>query len=384
MGTMPAVKEPKAKLLKLDVRGFKSIRDQSLTLSNLDVLIGANGAGKSNLIAFLRMISFMLSSDAGLAGFVARAGGANLLLYNGSKQTREIEGSLCVETLQGRNEYMFRLGYAAGDTFVFLDEKCRFSASASTTPNRWIEFGAGHRAPQILKARDGESGRTRRTILKLLQGLSVYQFHDTSDAALVKQRQPLSDNGYLKSDARNLAPFLLGMRDREPEYYQRLVKMIRLLAPFLEDFILDAEFDTVLLNWRDKTSGMSFGPAQLSDGTVRVIALLALLMQPPKNMPQILVLDEPELGLHPYAIHMVAGAIKAASQTNQCLIATQSPALLNELSAENVLVAERHDDGSHFRRLDSMQLASWLEDYELSELWDMNLLGGRPGQIAAE
>ena len=381
---MPAAKEPRAKLTELTVRGFKSIRDQTLQLSQLDVLIGANGAGKSNLIGFLRMIGFMLSSDTGLSGYVARAGGASSLLHNGPKLTREIEGELCVETAQGRNDYYFRLGHAASDTLIFLDERCRFSALGSARPNRWIELGAGQKAPRILDAPKEESGRTRRTILHLLQGLSVYHFHDTSDSSPIKQLGRIDDNRYLRGDAKNLAAFLLKMRERESEHYRRIVSTIRLVAPFFEDFVLDPEYQSILLNWRDRSTGLVFGPGQLSDGTLRVMALLTLLLQPASNMPQVLVLDEPELGLHPYAVHIVAGAIKAASLTNQCLIATQSPTFLDEFELNNVVVAERTDGESQFHRLDSEGLRQWLDEYRMSDLWDMNLLGARPEQMAAQ
>ena len=200
----------------------------------------------------------------------------------------------------------------------------------------------------------------------------------------MKRKGLLSDCQQLRSDGGNLAAVLFDLRDKEPLSYRRIVETIRLIAPYFDDFIFEPEYGRLLLRWRETGSEVAFGASQISDGTLRAIALVTLLLQPPKRLPPILVIDEPELGLHPFAIRIIAGAIKAASVDHQCLIATQSAPLLNEFEAGSVLVVERPTRGSIFRRLDGESLASWLEDYGLGELWGMNLLGGRPEPMAAQ
>lgn len=368
----------------IKLRGFKSIGELKLDFTTLDLLIGPNGAGKSNLIDFLRFLSFMLSSESGLANFVGLAGGASALLHDGPKQTREIEAQLRIRTAQGLNDYVFRLGHASGDTLIFLEEKCRFSAfdHPGENPN-WIDLGSGQKYPQLVKTGDDKPSKTRSTLLHLLRRIAVYQFHDTSAEAPMKQLSPVEDWRYLRSDGRNLAPFLFRMKQEERPHYDRIVETIRLIAPFFDDFVLEPDFDRILLRWREEGSNLDFGPGQISDGTLRAIALLTLLLQSPRTMPSMLILDEPELGLHPFGIRIVAGAIKAVSESRQCLIATQSPQFLNEFEPENVVVVERRMRGSTFTRLSPDTLKAWLDDYQLADLWDMNILGGRPEPVAA-
>ena len=384
---MPKANERVPKLQRLQLSGFKSIEHLDLTFTQLDVLIGPNGSGKSSLVGFLQMVGFMLSSEGGLATFVSQSGGASKLLHDGPKRTPQIEANITIETGLGTNDYSFRLGYASGDTLIFLDERCRFSSTTKDSPNqRWLEFGAGHRYPQLLNAKTEKnpSQKTKITILRLLQGLSTYQFHDTSPAARIKQKWQISDNRDLKGDGANLAAFLLGMRNRSPEHYRRVVETVRLVAPFFDDFVLEPDHRMLLLQWREIASDIVFDPGQISDGSLRLIALLALLLQPLDQMPPMLILDEPELGLHPAAVRIIAGALKAVSETHQCLVATQSQQLLNEFGVDDIIVVERKRRGSEFRRLTEDEFATWLEDYTLSDLWDMNLLGGRPEPMAAE
>lgn len=348
-----------------------------------NVLIGPNGAGKSNLIGFLRMLRFMLASEQGLPVFVAQAGGASSILHDGPKTTPQMEAHLEIRTEQGLNEYRFRLGQAADDTLIFLEEQFRYLPSnRDGSPPRWTDLGAGHRTPQLLKAPPGKI--TQNVVLRLLRGLSVYQFHDTSDHARIKQRWSLDNDRYLHGDAGNIAPFLLRLRRIYPQYYSRIVETIRQVAPFLDDFVLEPDYDNVLLRWREVGSDVVLGPNQASDGSLRAISLITLLMQPPDSMPSIMVIDEPELGLHPFAVRVVAGLIRSLALSRQCIVATQSPEFLNEFTTDEVVVTERPGRASQFRRLSGAELSRWLNEYSLSELWEMNVLGGRPRPIAAQ
>jgi predicted ATPase len=372
------------RLKRVRIEGFRSIASAEIAFTDLDVLIGANGAGKSNLIAFLRMVGLMLSSDGGLSLFVGRAGGASALLHDGPKVTRVIKAEIAIETATGLNEYAFSLEAAAGDALIFAEEKIRFSRHDLGEGQSWLDFGVGHRTPGLIHLSDDQGKKTQRTILHLLRGLSVFQFHDTSPEAPLKRKWRVGDGRYLRGDGGNLAAFLLHMRETAPLYHRRVVKTIQLVAPFFDDFAIEDDEGYALLQWREVGSDMVFGPGQISDGLLRAVALIALLLQPPATLPSILVVDEPELGLHPAGLQIVIGLFKAATSARQCIVATQSPELLRALAPEDVIVVDRSGRSSTFRRLNPVDLDRWLDDYGLDELWDMNLLGGRPGSLAAE
>jgi predicted ATPase len=375
--------EPKLKQLHL--KGFRSIGGQSVSLTDANVLIGPNGSGKSNLIGFLRMIRFMLASEQGLPIYVAQAGGASAILHDGPKITPQIEAHLEIETGQGLNEYRFRLGHAADDTLIFLEEQFRFSPAKIIGRNtKWTDLGAGHRTPQLLKSKQDNLNRTQSTILHLLRGLSVFQFHDTSDHARIKQKSSMDNDRYLQGDAGNIAVFLYRLRKKNPKYYSRIIETVRQVAPFFDDFVLELDYGSVLLRWREIGSDIILGPNQASDGSLRAISLIALLLQPPDSMPSMIVVDEPELGLHPFAVRIVAGLFRSVSLSRQCIVATQSPQFLDEFNASEIIVAERPGRASQFRRFSESELERWLSDYSLSELWDMNILGGRPSPVAAQ
>ena len=366
------------RLHSITLKGFKSIREMSdFRPRNLTALIGPNGAGKSNFISFFRMMSWMLADDANLQFYVAERGGASKLLHDGPDVTREIEAELTLHTAAGENQYTFRLFYAAGDTLIFADESYRFSRTGYyDSPADWTGTGAGHRAPQLLERT--HTDETARVIRNILQRIIVHQFHNTSDTARMRTKWSAYDNRYLKEDAANIAPVLLRLREGRSPYYRRIVDTIRLILPFFSDFELVADNGHILLAWRERSSDQVFDVSQASDGMLRVIALVTLLLQPEEDLPDVLILDEPELGLHPYAITVIGGLIASVSMETQVIVATQSMALIDCFEPADIVVAERKGRASTFKHLDVDALNEWLDDYSLSELWEKNVVGGRP------
>ena len=365
-------------ITRLAVRGYKSIRELEIRpLRKLNVLIGANGAGKSNLVSFFRMLIWMTNKPGDLQFYIGKSGGANSLLHDGAARTPQVEATLEIDTAQGLNEYSVRLFHAAPDTLIFADEKYRFSARDREEEARWVSLGSGHRESRLLDAADHGS-KTAQVFLRLLASCKVYQFHNTSETARMKFRWDVEDGKYLKEDAANLAPFLYRMRESAPAYYRRIVDTIRQAAPFLGDFVLEVENGTVILQWREPGSDVVFSAHQASDGSLRWFALMALLLQPDDRLPNVLILDEPELGLHPYAIKLLAGAIQSASTERQVIVCTQSMSLINHFEPDDIIVVDRPERESTFRRLDPEKLGEWLANYSLAELWEKNVIGGRP------
>jgi predicted ATPase len=365
------------RLQKLTLRGFKTIRDlEDFEPGALTVLIGPNGAGKSNFISFFRMLSWALASPGGLQIHVAELGGASALLHDGPEVTREIEAHLTITTDAGENEYMFRLVYAAGDTLIFTDEQYRFSRTSFPGRADWRPLDAGHRESRLMDAASGDP--TAKTILVLLRRMIVYQFHNTSATARMRGKWDVEDSRWLKEDGANIAPFLYRLHNGDPKSYQRIVDTLRLVLPFFADFVFEPSYGKLLLSWREENCDRVFNASQAADGMLRAMAIVTLLLQPERDLPDVLILDEPELGLHPYAINVVGGLIRSAATNTQVIVATQSMPLVDCFKPEEVVVVERKDRESELRRLDTGKLQEWLEDYSLSELWEKNVIGGRP------
>ena len=365
------------RLKRITLKGFKTIRRlEDFCPSDLTVLIGPNGAGKSNFISFFRMMGRALSDKDDLPLYVGQQGGASKLLHDGPTITREIESELTIQNDAGENQYAFRLFYAAADTLVFADEKYRFSRSDRANRAAWRETGAGHRSPQILDR--AFIDETARVIRSILQKIKVYQFHNTAYTARMRHGWDAHDDRVLKEDAANLAPVLLRLRETDSKSYRRIVDTVRLILPFFADFDLEPRQGSLLLNWRERDSDLLFTASQASDGMLRIMALVTLLLQPMDDLPDVLILDEPELGLHPYAINAIGGLIRAASTNAQVIIATQSTSIVDCFEPEDIVVVERNGRASTFTRPDAESLSEWLRRYSLSELWEKNVIGGRP------
>jgi predicted ATPase len=363
------------KLQRLTLNGFKSIKAMDLELRPLNILIGANGTGKSNLISFFKMLNEMMAGR--FQQYIGMSGRAQSVLHFGAKTTPQIEATLKFEVENGIDSYHLRLFHAAGDSLIFAEETLSFQQIGRTSP-RIDQLGAGHQETKINAAAEGGM-QTAKTLKYLLDRCRVYHFHDTSSTALVRQSCYIGDNRWLMPDGGNLAALLLKFRDEDNIAYKSIVGTIRLIAPFFDDFVLEPDAShRVILNWREKDSDRIFGPHQFSDGTLRAICLATLLLQPNDKLPELIVVDEPELGLHPYALNVVADLFSKASLHTQVLISTQSSSFLDNFDPEDVIVVNRAGKESQFKRLNPTELEAWLEEYSLGEVWEKNIIGGGP------
>lgn len=369
----------RSRLKQMTLKGFKTVLDlQDFEPGVLTVLIGPNGAGKSNLISFFQMLSWTLTPPGGLQKYVGQQGGASQLLHDGPAVTREIEVDMTIVTDAGENQYQFRLVYAADDTLIYTLEQFRFSHKNFSSKANWNNLGAGHRESKLISHAEYSNDKTAKTVLSLLRRIIVYQFHNTSATARMRGKWDADDDRWLKGDAGNIAPFLFRLKSTEPKCYSRIVDTIRLALPFFADFELDPDSGRLLLKWRERNSDRVFSASQAADGMLRVMALVTLLLQPESDLPDVLILDEPELGLHPYAIHLVGGLIRSISTKTQVFVATQSTVLIDCFEPQDIVVVNRTERESKFDRLNETALAEWRQDYSLSELWEKNVIGGRP------
>ena len=359
------------------IQGFRSLANVELAgIPKAAVLIGANGSGKSNFIRFFEMLSWMLGSRR-LAEFVEMQGGADDQLYGGSRRTSRIEAEVRLRTETGRNDYRFVLSHAHPDRFFFSKESFRFSSE-------WQDLGSGHQEAELvwptkLKEFSVTDRITAKVIANLLRRCVVYQFHDTSDTSDFKKRWDAEDNNHLQTNGGNLAAILYRLEQEDIRRYELICQHISRVLPVFDRFQIEESYGKVLLRWKAKWTDKTFSAHLTSDGSLRFFALVTLLNLPPEMLPDVLLLDEPELGLHPAAISLIGGMIKSLAEKRQVIVATQSPLLVDAFDLDEIFVLELQDGRTEFRKLSPDDYQVWLDDnFTSGELWQKNLLGGRP------
>jgi predicted ATPase len=363
------------------IENFKSIRRLDLKLKPINILVGANGAGKSNFISFFKLTNQI--HEQKLQKYIG--GNFDKFLYFGKKRSKNVIGLIDFD-----DKYVFRYllepdltGNAASIAYFRFAE------------NRYRREGQYHQW-ETLYEQNGfslESGTERKIISpngkeylaphllhEYLRSFRTYHFHDTGNSSPLKQINNLDDNDYLREDGENLASFLYYLQEKHLKEFNNIETQIRSVAPFFDRFNLSPRKlneKEIILRWFEKVADTYFDAYDLSDGTLRFMALTTLLLQP--DLPKTIIIDEPELGLHPFAINKLAAMIKrAAIKGSQVIVSTQSTDLVNNFEPEDVIAVDRKDNQSVFNRLDSEELEIWLEDYKLGEIWSKNIVGAMP------
>ena len=368
----------------ISVEGFKSIgRIDRLPLCPINVLIGPNGSGKSN---FLGVFSFLREIRAGrLREYAIRSGGADRILHFGSRTTSQMRMHVSFEGEV--DQYEITLAATDPDVLAPMRETCTTSVDSQPLTATFPGYAHASEASISHPGANSLGLEIFRRVGKHLDGWRVYHLHDTSSTSPIKKTADVDDNRFLRHDGANLAAFLYFLHQKNEDSYDLIRHTVRLVAPFFDDFRLRPQAlneDKIRLEWQHVGSNAYFDASSLSDGTLRFIVLATLLLQPASLRPSVILLDEPELGLHPYAITILASLVEQASVETQVVLATQSTPLLDHFRPEDVLVADRVDGGTQLTRLDAAALEEWLQDYSLGQLWEKNHFGGRPGCSRAE
>ncbi|HOY07499.1 MAG TPA: AAA family ATPase [Saprospiraceae bacterium] len=349
------------------IQNFKSIRDSGdVAIHPLNILIGANGVGKSNFISFFKFLNQLFEQHLQL--YINQHGRADNFLYFGRKRSEFLSGEIVFDN-EWQNNYEFKLVPDQNGNLIFAEEHVGHKSSS------WIFNRGGTLESQM------QSGDSLKLVYlrKYFSTFKIFHFHDTSINSKIKQPSGSRDYAYFQEDGGNLAAYLYRLQEAHPDNFKLIERTIQSVAPFFDKFYLQPDEingQQIFLRWIEKGSDQLFTAHNFSDGTLRIICLVTLLLQP--TPPSTIIIDEPELGLHPFAIEKLAAMLKSASQKAQIIISTQSTTLLNHFDAEDVLVVDRRDEQSTFRRLEVDELSDWLAEYSLSDLWDKNLLGGRP------
>ena len=361
---------------RISVAGFKSIKRCDIELRALNVLIGSNGAGKSNFLSAFTLLQNILSEE--LVLYIAKSG-MNSIFYNGVKTTDSLSFNIHFSDPVGRI-YSFELEPTEHNSVIFSKEEFYENTVLCVGEKATAKISGGHSESLLNHGIGYEADKNKTQTLKDMQ-FRVYHFHDTGKEAKLKSEQRVSNNKVLLHDAANLAAILYRLRCNHLSAYQDILRTVKLIAPFLKDFELEPEEknnELIVLRWKQKGYDDVFSAAQLSDGTLRFICLATLLMLPESLQPSIIIIDEPELGLHPFAITVFSELVKKVSTKKQIILSTQSVDLLNQFDADDVIVADCGDEGSILRRLSAEELSYWIDnEYTLGELWEKNVFGGR-------
>ena len=363
---------------RLFVEGFLSIQRQHLALEDMNVFIGANGSGKSNLIKAFQMLQYIASGR--LQTYVGVNGGADRLLHFGRQRTERLTIGVEFTETETADGYEIRLVPTSEDTFVVAEEIAVHHNRATGQEYSRMPSGSGHKEAMISDAYrnipvPGLPGFVRQDLLSY----RIYHFHDVGPNAKVKQTSDIEDCHFLRSDASNLGAFLYFLERKHPRHFAEIVEVIRLAAPFFDGFNLAPSRlnpDKIRLEWKDKHGDGYFNAHDLSDGTLRFICLATLLLQP--QLPAVILLDEPELGLHPAALNMLVALMEKCTLKTQILAVTQSVTLINQLEPSQVWIAEQQNGATEFHHPAQCALELWLDEFALGELWEKNVLGGRP------
>ena len=369
-------------LSKIKIEGFRSIQSAEIELRPLNVLIGANGAGKSNFIDFFRMLNYAMKRGF-QDPYLVQRGPASSILHFGAKVTPVVRAELFFQTSAGTNIYSFSLADSTGDRLTFTREEVQFHGGSGTPPKAPVPLIPRPSDESGLSEIWAQSDPLAGYIKMAVSSCQIYQFHDTSQHSALRDASAVDQNRTLMADGGNLSAVLLDLREDSPGAYAAIVRTLRLILPWFDDFILtpqgSPQNQRVLLRWRmTGRPEYEFGPGQISDGSLRLMALVTLLLMPVERLPNLLLIDEPELGLHPVAEQVLAGLLKNVARETQVIVATQSATFLNFFEPQDVVVVDHEQGASSFHRQSPDELASWLKRYTLGEIWNKNLMGGRP------
>ena len=375
------------------IRGFRSLADvELLAMPKAAVLIGANGSGKSNIIRFLDMLHYMLRHRQ-LGRYIEQEGGADDQLYGGSEITPLIKAEIVLRSGPDRTRYQFSLAYAHPDRFFFDNEGFDYGYEGLGQENilprgGWVSFGNSDREASIVNmarsavTSDPEAIALRKSMSAFVDSFrhpALYQFHDTSGRSNFRKRWDMDDNNRLLPHGGNLAAVLHRLESEDYRRYEYICRQIARILPGFDRFAIEESAGKVALRWQSKWADKTFGAHLTSDGSLRLFALVTLLNLPPEMLPDIVLLDEPELGLHPAAIAIIGGMISSLSMERQVIVATQSPLLVDGFNLDQIFVLDMEYGQTQCRKLDSDSYQVWLDDgYSPGELWRKNLFGGRP------
>jgi len=372
--------QPANVLDSVRISGFRSLRDVELSdLPVTCVLLGQNGSGKTNLIRFFEMLSHGIGG-AGIGEYLLRNGGADANLHCGKKVTAQIRGEIGIRSDDGRSEYRFTLAHADPDRLVFTEEAYRFLPANARSKTPWNALSSdGHDRARIAKIASypaASDGVAARRITKLLGNLGVYQFRDVSQECRIGMDWDADDGRRMRSDGRNLAAVIYGLERDHPKSFRWISGILQREVKAFDRFHLENRDGKVRFGWKALGSDRVYGHHDTSDGSLRLFALFTLLELPKKMLPKLVLLDEPDLGLHHCTHRLLGGTIRSHSVNRQIIATTQSTSFLEEFELNQAVVMEADASGTVVKRYrnDSFHVASGERQMTARERYEMGYL----------
>ncbi len=359
-------------LKKIQLTHFRAFCQTEVDIKNINVLIGGNGSGKSNFISLFTMLNYIQIGR--LRDWIVNKGGFDNVVYNGIQENEFFNLRFFFDTSNLQNIYELSLRATEEDYIIEAERFGSWKYPACST----FQHEETNQLETKLKYLAERKYAIPSNIYSNIKGFQVFHFDDVSANSNKKRRQNLEESYPLHPEGDNIAAFLYYLKQNYIDFYDKIVEIICLVTPYFDDFILEPEStysNQIKLRWKEKNNLKKFSASLISDGTIRFICLCALLLQP--TPPLLIVIDEPELGLHPLAISFLAELIKKASVQTQIILSCQSVTLLNQFESSDVLVVDRCQSGSQIKRLNESELQGWLDEYSLGQLWENNYLGGR-------
>jgi predicted ATPase len=390
-------------LQSIKLSGFLSFPPDSpaIDLTPLNVLIGPNGSGKSNLIEAVELLH---AAPTAFAAAIRDGGGVQEWLWKGSKGSEPATIETVVEGRKPVPDLRYRLMFAAsGQRTEVIDEAVEETAKRSEREKDVFFYYRFQHGRPVLSVRNVSGGYASRnlkreelvpdeSVLSQRKGSDVYPeitwlghqfakiqtFREWSFGRYVALRQPQPADlptDLLLADSRNL-----GLLLNELEHTDASAEFNRLLTRFLpryQRFSTRIQGGTVQFYLHESGLKAPVPATRLSDGTIRFMAILALLLSPAP--PPLICIEEPELGLHPDAVALLADLLVAAATRTQLIVTTHSDILVSGLTehARSILVCE-YRGGTQVERVDPDTLTHWLKKYRLGEIWRIGELGGNP------
>jgi len=388
----------KNSILSLKIENLLSFGDNSseILLGSLNVLVGANGSGKSNLIEVLNLIR---NTPKDFAGEIGDGGGVAEYLWQGKPKSKRVLAVITVNSLPAGvlKPLNYSLTFTRDSAHVrIVDERIqnRLPDKGHDKPYLYFDFNRGRPvlnvagSPRSLKREEVDPQRSilsqrqdpdqypEVTYLgKFFTSFRLYRNWDFGPDSLIRDLYSASQkNDYLEEDISNLGLMLNRLRAL-PETSSSLIEYLRLFYAGAEDVLTPVQGGLIDLRIQE-SGGISIPASRLSDGTLRWLSLLAILLNPAP--PPVVCIEEPELGLHPDMIGPLADLLRSASEKMQLFVTTHSADLIDALSdtPEAVIVCDKVNGETRLRRLEKKELSSWLDTYTLGQLWRTGELGG--------
>lgn len=379
-------------------------KGEEIELQPLNVLIGANASGKSNLI---EAIGLLKATPTDLTAPIRKGGGISDFLWKGDQGTPTAEIETIVDYPEGVMPLRYRLGFtSSGQRLELIDEAVEneLSNSGESQPYFFYRYQQGRPVLNVKTKPESQAGtaigrserRLRREDLipdqsvlsqrkdpdqypeltylgKEFFKISLYRdWHiGRNSEPRMPQKTDLPEHPLLE-DGSNLGLVLNNLQHQLGS--RQIIEKIKKFYEVAEELTVKISGGTAQIFIREEELIQPIPATRLSDGTLRYLFLMALLLDP--TPPPLLCIEEPEIGLHPDILPTIAEMLIEASQRTQLIVTTHSDALVSALTPESVLVCERDDKGSHLNRLNPERLKKWLEKYSLGELWRMGEIGG--------